>query len=126
AFLAGLWINPPYAFAPEDNLTYSDFIVLHQHAVSLIAHRWPRATVLTAWPASAELAPPARPWRHVQHMPSAADRRFFDFHDDLQPHEIAAMLHGDVVWQQEDRSGEWVAVLRFPRVVNAEMRMPAQ
>ncbi len=25
AFLAGIWINPPYAFAPEDNLTYRDF-----------------------------------------------------------------------------------------------------
>ncbi len=33
AFLAGIWINPPYAFAPEDNLTYRDMIVLHQHAV---------------------------------------------------------------------------------------------
>ena len=37
AFLAGLWINPPYAFAPEDNLTYRDMIVLHQRAVALIA-----------------------------------------------------------------------------------------
>src|SRR6185312_1067050 len=58
AFLAGLWINPPYAFAPEDNLTYSDFIVLHQRAVSLIAHKWSQATVLTAWPASSELSRP--------------------------------------------------------------------
>ncbi len=36
AFLAGIWINPPYAFAPEDNLTYRDMIVLHQRAVHFI------------------------------------------------------------------------------------------
>jgi 4-amino-4-deoxy-L-arabinose transferase-like glycosyltransferase len=58
AFLAGIWINPPYAFAPEDNLTYRDMIVLHQRAVALIAQRWPRATVLTAWPAYSELERP--------------------------------------------------------------------
>ena len=57
-FLAGIWINPPYAFAPEDNLTYRDMIVLHQQATALIAHRFPLATVLTAWPASAELERP--------------------------------------------------------------------
>jgi 4-amino-4-deoxy-L-arabinose transferase-like glycosyltransferase len=58
AFLAGIWINPPYAFAPEDNLTYRDMIVLHQRAVALIAQKWPQATVLTAWPAFSELERP--------------------------------------------------------------------
>jgi len=58
AFAVGIWINPPYAFAPEDNLTYRDMIVLHQRAVSLIAQQWPQATVLTAWPAVSELERP--------------------------------------------------------------------
>jgi 4-amino-4-deoxy-L-arabinose transferase-like glycosyltransferase len=58
AFLAGIWINPPYAFAPEDNLTYRDMIVLHQRAIALIAEQWPQATVLTAWPAYSELERP--------------------------------------------------------------------
>jgi 4-amino-4-deoxy-L-arabinose transferase-like glycosyltransferase len=57
-FVAGIWINPPYAFAPEDNLTYRDFVVLHHRAVSLIDQRWPQATVLTAWPATSELQRP--------------------------------------------------------------------
>ena len=48
AFLAGIWINPPYAFAPEDNLTYRDMIVLHQQAIHLIEHTYPKATVLSA------------------------------------------------------------------------------
>ncbi len=58
SFVAALHINPPYAFAPEDNLTYRDMIVLHQQAVALIAQRFPQATVLTAWPANAELSRP--------------------------------------------------------------------
>jgi 4-amino-4-deoxy-L-arabinose transferase-like glycosyltransferase len=67
-FLAGIWINPPYAFAPEDNLTYRDMIVLHQRAISLIAKQWPQATVLTAWPASTELERPELGYtRHPVH-----------------------------------------------------------
>ena len=58
AFLCGLWINPPYAFAPEDNLTYRDMVVLHQRAIAVLEHRFPAATVLTAWPAAAELTRP--------------------------------------------------------------------
>jgi 4-amino-4-deoxy-L-arabinose transferase-like glycosyltransferase len=58
AFLCGIWIDPPYAFAPEDNLTYRDFIVLHQRAINLIAQNYPNATVLTAWPAVSELERP--------------------------------------------------------------------
>ena len=58
AFLAGIWINPPYAFAPEDNLTYRDMIVLHQRAIDRIVQQWPQATVLTAWPANSELERP--------------------------------------------------------------------
>jgi hypothetical protein len=39
-FLCGIWINPPYSFAPEDNLTYRDMIVLHQRAIAnVIAQR---------------------------------------------------------------------------------------
>jgi 4-amino-4-deoxy-L-arabinose transferase-like glycosyltransferase len=58
AFLSAIWINPPYAFAPEDNLTYSDMIVLHQQAVRFIDLKYPQATVLTAWPATSELSRP--------------------------------------------------------------------
>lgn len=58
AFITALFINPPYAFAPEDNLTYRDMIVLHQRAIHIIDTRFPAATVLTAWPAAAELQRP--------------------------------------------------------------------
>jgi len=166
AFLAGIWINPPYAFAPEDNLTYRDMIVLHQQAISQIAHRYPQATVLTAWPASAELSRPELGYVHqpikvvslknfaIDQIQQAAqdpgaydtallfstkweppanrldlgrgnrnsDAKYFDFHHDLSPSEAAALLHGEVVWQGR-RKGEWAAVLRFPRAVNASLAL---
>ncbi len=58
AFVVALFVNPPYPFAPEDNLTYRDMIVLHQQAALIITQRYPYATVLTAWPATTELEHP--------------------------------------------------------------------
>lgn len=167
AFLSGIWINPPYAFAPEDNLTYRDMIVLHQQAVHFIERNYPQATVLTAWPATSELGRPeigytrhsiktvALPNFSVEQMQKAAadpgaydtafifstkwepppgkinlgkpneteDAKFFDFHHDMHPAAAAALLHGEVVWQAR-RKGEWAAVLRFPRIVDASLRLP--
>jgi len=167
AFLAGIWINPPYAFAPEDNLTYRDMIVLHQQAIHLIEHRYPQATVLTAWPATSELARPELGYTRtpikvtpvenfaIDQIQKAAadpssydtalifstkwepasnqlnlgkpneftDTKYFDFHHDLSPTEAAALLHGEVIWQ-ERRKGEWAAVLRFPRSEEATLTHP--
>jgi 4-amino-4-deoxy-L-arabinose transferase-like glycosyltransferase len=169
AFLAGIWINPPYAFAPEDNLTYRDMVVLHQHAVRYIDLHYPNATVLTAWPASSELnrpelgytnhpvktvdiqnfsfdqiqkaaadpgsfdlafvfstkwQPPGNRFDLGRHNESA-DAKYFDFHRDLAPDEVATLLHGDIVWQAR-RKGEWAAVIHFPRIVEAALSVPAR
>lgn len=64
AFFAAQHINPPYAFAPEDNLTYRDMIVLHQQAIHILETRFPGATVLTAWPATTELEHPELGYVH--------------------------------------------------------------
>jgi hypothetical protein len=58
AFLIGLFVNPPYKFAPEDNLNYADVIRLHQQAIRQIVTRYPGSTILTAWPATDELTKP--------------------------------------------------------------------
>ncbi len=58
AFVAGLFVNPPYGFSPEDNLAYRDYIQLHQRAEVFVEARYPMARVLTAWPASDELSRP--------------------------------------------------------------------
>ncbi len=51
------------------------------------------------------------------------DSRFYDYHRDLQPDEIARALGGSVAWQ-EDRKGEWAAVLYFPRSYDVRLARP--
>ena len=58
AFVVALFVNPPYGFAPEDNLTYAHVIRLHQQAIRQLTSRYPGSTVLTAWPVSDELTRP--------------------------------------------------------------------
>ena len=58
AFIAGWWLNPPTSFAPEDNLTYRDMVVVHQQAIQYVADHYPDATVLSAWPVTADLFNP--------------------------------------------------------------------
>jgi hypothetical protein len=58
AFISGWFVNPPYGFAPEDNLAYRDYIHLHQAAERWLQAGYTKARVLTAWPASGELTLP--------------------------------------------------------------------
>ena len=50
AFVLGLFVNPPYGFAPEDNLAYAHVIRLHLAGIAQLNKRYPGATVLSAWP----------------------------------------------------------------------------
>jgi hypothetical protein len=59
AFVLAWFSNPPYGFAPEDNLAYRDYILLHEDTERFLEARYPMARVLTAWPASDEIS---RPW----------------------------------------------------------------
>jgi 4-amino-4-deoxy-L-arabinose transferase-like glycosyltransferase len=58
AFVAALFVNPPYGLSLEDNLAYQDYIQLHQRAGNFLGARYSMARVLTAWPASDELTRP--------------------------------------------------------------------
>jgi len=154
AFVAGLLINPPYGFAPEDNLAYRDYVVMHAEASHFLTLRHPGARVLTAWPASDELS---RPWLGYVSRPfpvariedfapaqvvvaaAARDRfdvalvfstkyqpahplledwgpwrrakeKYFGYHRDLAPEEIAQKLGGAVVFSKRS-DGQWVAVI---------------
>ncbi len=71
AFIVGLFVNPPYGFAPEDNLAYAHVVRLHQSGIRQLRHRYPDAVVLTAWPMSDELTRPElgyvkQPWDVVR------------------------------------------------------------
>jgi len=58
AFVAGLFINPPYRFAPEDNLAYARVVRLHLAGIAQLTRQFPGSTVLSAWPATDELTRP--------------------------------------------------------------------
>jgi len=57
-FVWAWFLNPPYPFPFEDNLAYADFIRLHEQAAQLLEARAGNRRILTAWPASDELAHP--------------------------------------------------------------------
>ena len=57
-FVLGLFFDPPYRFAPEDNLTYRDFVDLHFKAAKFLEQHEQNSTILTAWPATDELTRP--------------------------------------------------------------------
>jgi hypothetical protein len=81
AFVAGLFTNPPYGFSLEDNLAYRDYIVMHAEASRFLSMRYPRARVLTAWPASDELT---RPWLGYVAQPFRVSRI-----EDFTPAQVA-------------------------------------
>ncbi len=164
AFISALWLNPPTSFAPEDNLTYRDMIVVHQEAIDFVAQHYPDATILTAWPVAADIFRPElgyvdhpmkaisiedftlpqirkaaqEPGRYdtaivftshfvtpsfrtyLMDHPNTRRGREFAASRDLTPAEIAALLGGEIVWQ-DDRGGEWAAVLRFHRSYDARL-----
>ena len=67
AFIAALFVNPPYGFAPEDNLAYAHVVRMQQAGIAQLNRRYPDAVVLTAWPVSDELTKPElgyvkKPW----------------------------------------------------------------
>jgi hypothetical protein len=167
AFAVGLFINPPYGFAPEDNLAYAHVIRLHEAAIAQLTRRYPGASVLTAWPVSDELTRPElgyvrQPWDvcSIDDFSSAQidraadepekfsaalvfstkydpprpllslgaksnelDEKYFGLHHDLPPEEIARRLGGELVWEKPD-DGQWVALIRFERVLSAERQAP--
>ena len=54
-FVLALFFDPPYKIAPEDNLTYKDFVELHVAASHFMEEHEQGKAILTAWPASDEL-----------------------------------------------------------------------
>lgn len=169
AFISALWLNPPSSFAPEDNLTYRDMIVVDQEAINFVAQHYPDATILTAWPVAADVFRPElgyvqRPLKAISiedftlpqiqkaakesdrydtaivfttHFDTPSFRNYLMSHPhsrrgrefaatrDLTPNEIASILGGTIVWQ-DDRNGEWAAVLRFNRSYEALLNSPSR
>jgi hypothetical protein len=58
AFVAALLFNPPWFISPEDNLTWTHFVAMHQQAAHYVEQHYAEDRILTAWPASDELNRP--------------------------------------------------------------------
>ena len=167
AFVAALFINPPYGFAPEDNLAYAHVIRLQQQGIAQLNKRYPGSAVLSAWPMTDELtrpelgyvkqpfdvykledftAPqidraadeagkysaalvfstkydPPHPLLSLGAKSQELDEKYFGLHHDLPPEEIARRLGGQLVWESSDQ-GQWVALIRFERVLAARAEIP--
>jgi hypothetical protein len=163
AFIAALLFNPPWYISPEDNLTWTNFVEMHEQAAHFVQQHYAEHHILTAWPASDELNRPFLGYlgRYVdkpltvvrienfsaeqvlaaarqpesydvvvafstkfepqhgflQHIPGVNQimERYFDFHRDLQPDEIAHLLHGQIVFRASS-PGEWIAVIEVNKV----------
>jgi 4-amino-4-deoxy-L-arabinose transferase-like glycosyltransferase len=133
AFLYRAEVNPPYSFPWEENLAYRDFVLLHRDAAHFLEEKHTDARVLTAWPASDELRNPyygytSRPLKVVPvenflrpELERAAARKseydvalLYSTHGGLGLEEAARLLGGRVVFQ-EQRKGQWVAVVESSR-----------
>jgi hypothetical protein len=58
AFVAAGFFNPPTFISPEDNLTWTRFVTMHQRAAAYVEQHYSGQRILTAWPASDELNRP--------------------------------------------------------------------
>jgi hypothetical protein len=129
AFVYRTEVNPSYSFPWEENLAYRDFVLLHRDAAHFLEAERPAARVLTAWPATDELRNPyygytGRSFKVVPvenflrpELERAAARKsdydvafLYSTHGGLELEEAARTLGGRVVFQQQ-RKGQWVAVV---------------
>jgi len=50
-------------------------------------------------------------------------KKFFDYHQDLRPEQIAMLMQGRIIWQKQ-RGGQWAAIIALEHAQNAEINPP--
>jgi 4-amino-4-deoxy-L-arabinose transferase-like glycosyltransferase len=129
AFVYRSEVNPAYSFPWEENLAYRDFVLLHRDAAHFIEDGHAEARVLTSWPATDELRNPYYGYTGrtlkvfaVENflrdtLEQAARQKseydvalLYSTHGGLELEEAARILGGHVLFQEE-RKGQWVAVV---------------
>jgi hypothetical protein len=58
AFVVALLLNPPWFISPEDNLTWTEYVRMHEQAARYVEQHYAEDRILTAWSASDELNRP--------------------------------------------------------------------
>jgi hypothetical protein len=129
AFVYRSEVNPSYSFPWEENLAYRDFVLLHRDAARFIEEEHADARVLTSWPATDELRNPYYGYtgrtlkvfavenflrdtlRQAAQQKTEYDLALlYSTHGGLELEEAARILGGHVLFQEE-RKGQWVAVV---------------
>jgi len=62
--------------------------------------------------------PPRPMWRSLP-FGEALQKRFFDYHEDMDPQRAAELLGGRIL-RYENRNNEWVAIIAIERVENTQ------
>lgn len=117
-FVGSWFLNPPYPFPFEDNLTYSDFIRLHQQGAEYLTSLAERSStansgpmrVLTAWPATNELETPDLGYvARALHVVPVEGFGAHDF-EAVQPGSFDILYYYSRKWQPPNN---WLARLRW-------------
>ncbi|MGH9354410.1 MAG: ArnT family glycosyltransferase [Terriglobia bacterium] len=123
-FVASWFINPPYPFPYEDNLSYATFIRLHERAAGYLESLPGDPVILTAWPATDELRQPSLGYvrRPLRVAPV----------DDFTPARFARVPRFDVLYlysRKWEPPHNWLATFRPLRAVSRrfyDYQPPAQ
>lgn len=110
--LTGLFLNPPFPFPYENNLSLVDFVDLHRTAAQFLEKSYAGKNIYTAWPLTQALRNPA--FGYVDGAMSATETS--DLHvstlDALNPRAVNVLVLYSRTW--EPRWG----VLRWPPLRN--------
>jgi Dolichyl-phosphate-mannose-protein mannosyltransferase len=105
-FGLALFVDPPYRFAPEDNLRYRDFVQLHYGAARFLDRHERDATILTAWPAQDELTKPylgyvARPF-------SVISLRDFTIEEVMRARQMTGQYQAAYLFSTKYEPASWI------------------
>ena len=107
-FVGAWYVNPPYPFPYDDNLSYATFVRLHERAAQYLQSQPGDPVISSAWPAVAELIEPYL--GYVSHPLKVAPM------NDFRPAAFANLPRFDLLYLY---SREWDPANDWPRAVPA-------
>jgi hypothetical protein len=116
-FVWAWFINPPCPFPYEDNLSYVDFIRLHQQAAHYLETYPGQPRILTAWPATAELEEPFLGYVHNPRRVIPAAGFAPEEFPDLPPESFDLLYLYSLRWEPPGN-----LVTRFPGLLQIQER----
>lgn len=105
-FVLGLFFDPPYRIAPEDNLSYKDFVELHARAAQFLEQHEQNNVILSAWPVTDELI---RPYLGYVHQPfQVLPVNNFDVEDLFKARQMRSQYQVVYLFSTKYESQPWI------------------